>query len=100
MGRKCKHTPFSLIHNAAILFNPVKIAESFKFFFANIGPNIAKRISKRKKSPIAYLNDKILNHFCFYPITPNEIIKIIKSFLTTNYPVLIASTNIYTEELR
>ena len=40
-------------------------------------PNNAKRIPKGKKSPMAYLNDKI---FFFYPTTTDEIIKIIKSF--------------------
>ena len=54
--------------------------KTFNFFFTNIGPNIAKRIPKRRKSPMTYLNHKILRSFFFYPTTPDEIIKIIKSF--------------------
>ena len=66
-----------------LFFNPVKIAEIFNFFIKNIGPNIAKRIPKGKKSIMTYLNDKILKSFFFYPwisTTPDEIIKIIKTF--------------------
>ena len=77
MERKSKRTPCSFKHNCTLLFNPVKTAETFNFFFTNIGPNIAKRISKGKKSPMTYLNDK---SFYFYPTTPDEIIKIIESF--------------------
>ena len=66
MGRKGKRTPCFLKHNRVLLFNPVKVAETFNFFFTNIGPNIAKRIPKGRKSPMTYLND--------------EIVKIIKSF--------------------
>ena len=67
-------------HNSALLFNPVKVAETFNFVFSNIGPNIAKRIPKGKKSPMTYLNDKIWKSFYFYPTTADEIIKIMKSF--------------------
>ena len=80
VGRKSKRTPCSLKHNGVLLFNPVKIAETFNFFFTNIGPNIAKRIAKGRKSPMTYLNDKILKYFFFYPTTVDEIIEIIKSF--------------------
>ena len=66
MRRKSKRTPCSIKNNDVLLFNPVKIAENFNFFFTNIGPNIAKRIPKGRKSPMTYLND--------------EIVKIIKSF--------------------
>ena len=31
-------------------------------------------------SPMTYVNDKILKSFFFYPATPHEIVKIIKSF--------------------
>ena len=79
-GRKSKRTPCSLKGNGVLLFNPVKIAENFNFFFTNIGPNIAKRIPKGRKSPMTYLNDKILKSFFFYSTNPDEIIKIIKSF--------------------
>ena len=54
--RKSKRTPCSLKHKGALLFNPVKIAETFNFFFTNIGPNIAKRILKGKISSMTYLN--------------------------------------------
>ena len=80
MGRKGKRTPCFLKHNGVLPFNPVKVAETFNFFFTNIGPNIAKRIPKGRKSPMTYLNDKILKSFFFYPTTPDETIKIIKSF--------------------
>ena len=66
VGRKGKRTPCFLKHNGVLLFNQVKVAETFNFFFTNIGPNIAKRIPKGRKSPMTYLND--------------EIVKIIKSF--------------------
>ena len=66
MGRKGKRTLCFLKHNGVLPFNPVKVAETFNFFFTNIGPNIAKRIPKGRKSPMTYLND--------------EIVKIIKSF--------------------
>ena len=46
--RKSKRTPGSLKYNGALLFNPVKIAETFNFFFTNIGTNIGKRIPKGK----------------------------------------------------
>ena len=80
-GRKSKRTPCSLKHGV-LLFNPVKIAETFNFFFTNIERNIAKRIPKGRKWPMTYLNDKILKlkSFFFYLTTPDEIIKIIKSF--------------------
>ena len=70
--------PTGLKHNGTLLFNPVKRAETVKFFFTNVGPNIAKWIPKGKKSPMTYLNDKILKSFYFYPTTLDEIIKIIK----------------------
>ena len=80
VGRKSKRTAYSLKHNSVLLFSLVKIAETFNFFFTNIGPNIAKTISKGKKSPMTYLNDKVLKSFFKYSTTPDEIIKIIKSF--------------------
>ena len=81
VGRKSKRTPCSSKHSGVLLFNPGKKAETFNFFFfTNIGPNIAKRIPKGKKSPMTYLNDKILKSFFFYSTNPDEIIKIIKSF--------------------
>ena len=80
MGRKCKSTQCSLKHNGVLLFNPVKIAETFNFFVTNSGPNIVKRISKGKKSPMTCLNNKILKSLYFYLTTPDEIIKIIKFF--------------------
>ena len=46
VGRKTKSTPCSLKRNRALLFSRVKKAETFNFFFINIGPNIAKRIPK------------------------------------------------------
>ena len=33
VGRKNKRTPCSLKHNGALLFNSVKIAETFNFFY-------------------------------------------------------------------
>ena len=80
VGRKSKRTPCSLKHNGILLFNPVKTAGTFNFFFTNIETNIAKKIPKGRKSPMTYLNDKILKSFFFYPTTPDETIKIIKSF--------------------
>ena len=80
MGRKSKRTPCSLKHSSILLFNPVQTPRTFNFFFTNIGTNIAKRIPKGRKSPMTYLNDKILKSFFFYSTTPDEIIKIIKSF--------------------
>ena len=80
MGRKTTCTPCSLKHNSFLLFNPVKTDETFNLFFTNIGPNIAKRIPKGKKSPMTYLNVKILKSFFFYPSTPDKTIKITKSF--------------------
>ena len=77
---KSKRTPCSLKHKGVLLFNPVKIAETLNFFLTNIGPNIANRIRKGRKSPMTYLNDKILKSSFFYPTTPDEIIKITKSF--------------------
>ena len=80
MGRKITCTPCSLKHNSFLLFNPVKTDETFNLFFTNIGPNIAKRIPKGKKSPMTYLNVKILKSFFFYSTTPDSTIKIIRSF--------------------
>ena len=80
MGRKSKRTPCSLKHSSILLFNPVQTPRTFNFFFTNIGTNIAKRIPKGRKSPMTYLNDKILKSFFFYPTTPDGTIKIIKSF--------------------
>ena len=48
VGRKSKRTAYSLKHNSVLLFSLVKIAETFNFFFTNIGPNIAKIIHKGK----------------------------------------------------
>ena len=80
VGRKSKRTPCSLKYSGVLVFSPVKIAETFNFFFTNIVPNTAKRIPKGRKSPMTYLNDNILKSFFFYPATPDEIIKIIKYF--------------------
>ena len=60
VGRKNKSTLCSLKNNSALLFNPLKIAETFNFFFTNIEPNMAKRIPKGKKSPMACLKNKFL----------------------------------------
>ena len=46
--RKSKPTPGSLKHNGALLFNPVKIDETFNFSFTNIGTSTGKRIPKGK----------------------------------------------------
>ena len=52
--------------------------------FANIEPNIEKRIPEAKKSPITYLNDKVLKSFFFQLTTPDKLTKIIKSFSNNN----------------
>ena len=80
MRKKSKSTSCSLKNNGALLFNPLKMAETFNFFFTNIGPNMAKRAPQGKKSPMAYLKNKFLNLHYFYPVTPNKVIKIIKCF--------------------
>ena len=80
VGRNSNHNPCSLKHNGVLLFNSRKIAETFNFIFTNIGSNSAKRISKRKMSPMTFLNDKILKPFFVYPTTPDEIIITIKYF--------------------
>ena len=78
--------PFALLskweEKVNVLDAPENIttSETFNFFFTNIGTNIAKRIPKGRKSPMTYLNDKILKSFFFYPTTPDKTIKIIKSF--------------------
>ena len=78
MGRKSKRTPCSLKHNGALLFNPVKIGETFNFQLLDL--TLQKEFLKEKTLPMTYLNNKILKSFSFYPTTPDEIIKIIKSF--------------------
>ena len=45
---------------------------------------LQKEFLKEIKSPMTYLNDKILKSFQFYPTTPDEIIKIIESFSNNN----------------
>ena len=37
--KKSKSSSCSLKNNGALLFNSLKIAETFNFFFINIGPN-------------------------------------------------------------
>ena len=46
--RESKSAPCSLKQNGALLFNPVRIAETFNFFFPNIGRDTTKRIPKGK----------------------------------------------------
>ena len=95
VGRKVKFNPCFWKHNGALFFNLIKKAETFNFFFTNIGLNIVKRIPKGKKSLKTYLKNKILKSFYFYPTTPDEIIKTIKCSLTTNHAVVIAYQNLY-----
>ena len=86
MGRKSKCIPCSLKHNGALLFKPVKIAQTFNIFVTNIEPNFAKTIPKGKDLPMTYLIDRSLKSLYFYLITPDEIIKIIKSFCNNKSP--------------
>ena len=78
------YTPCSLKHNSILLSNPVEIAETFYFFFTNIGPNTAKRLTKGKTSPTTYLNGKTLKSFFCCPTTPDEITRSFNVSLTTN----------------
>ena len=45
-----------------------------------LGLTLQKEFLKEKKSPMTYLNVKILKSFFFYPSTPDKTIKITKSF--------------------
>ena len=49
VGRKSKSTPYSLKHNGALPFDPLKVAETFNILFTNVEKRIAKRIPKGKK---------------------------------------------------
>ena len=47
-----------IIDNNISINNPAEIAEKFKIFFANIGPDLAKSIPTSKKQPTSYLKNE------------------------------------------
>ena len=69
-----------------LTFQPSKDSSTFNIFFTNIEPNFAKTIPKGKDLPMRYLTDRSLKSLYFYLITPDEIIKIIKSFCNNKSP--------------
>jgi len=62
--------------------DPIEIANRFCHYFSNIGPNLEKQISSTTLpiSPVAYLNEKVLNTMTLEPITESEVAKICNSF--------------------
>ena len=53
--------------------NPKDIADRFNKFFTNIGPTLAKSISKSSSLPLKYLNEKIKESVLFSPVLENEV---------------------------
>ena len=65
-----KTCPSSILHNNNLIDSPSKIAETFNDYFVSIGIDIAKKITKAKKTHYDYLG----NYFqeCFYLNPTNE----------------------------
>ena len=68
-----------LLENGKQVDDPVKMANMFNNYFVNVGGNIDKSIPRSRKSPMAYLLDRIPNSIFLTPVTEGEIEIIIES---------------------
>ena len=55
----------------------LEIANKFCQYFANIGPNLAKKIQERSKSPLEYMDGNFPNSMVFNLVSENEIINVL-----------------------
>ena len=62
-----------IIQNETDLTDPKQVANAFNDYFANVGVNLARLISKVNKLPLEYLKNPISNNFYLFPITPSEV---------------------------
>ena len=68
-----------LLKKGKCIGDPVKMANSFNYYFVDVGSNIDKSISRTKISPTDCLKNRNSNSFFLTPVTEQEIEVIIQS---------------------
>ena len=71
------------LNNGTVTDDKKVISESFKKFFINIGPTLAKSIPFIDKSPLNSMGDRILESLYLQPVTCEEINNILVSLKNT-----------------
>ena len=78
--RKTSNFPSYIKFEGKKIIDNQEIVNSFNNYFANVGKNLASRISIENKSFETYLKQNIMTSFSFELIERNEVEKIIKGF--------------------
>lgn len=66
------------------LNSPTEIAEQFNKHFSDLGPNLAKKIIPPSKSFHEFLTRSPTPTMSFFPVSPDEIIQIVKELKTSH----------------
>ena len=72
--------------NEEEIFNPTHIANRFREYFTNIGPNLAKSIPASDKSHRSFLNGGFINSFFLQSASEQEVTEICSSFRSGTAP--------------
>jgi len=70
--------------NGNTIDNPEIIVNHFNKYFANVGPELAKKIKKVSKKPTDYMENRSLNSMYLSPTTQFEVIEVITKLKNTN----------------
>ena len=70
-------TPSKFVINNKIVTDTNVISDSFKFFYVNIGPDLAKKIPKCDRDPLSYIPNNIRGSIFLKDVTYSEVSKII-----------------------
>ena len=67
-----------IIHNNETITDDHLIANSFNYFFVNVGPELANRIQSSPISASRYMKTQIVNSIFLETVSPEELLQVIK----------------------
>ena len=74
--------PKEMVDNDIVLTKPVDIANKLNHSFATKGPKLAQKLPRSNKSHKDFMSPRVLNYLKFDPISAEEIINIVRAFVT------------------
>ena len=70
---QCSHSPSKLKNNETEITDATRIANELNEFFANVGTNLANKISSVDATPADYLPPNLTSNFYIFPTSASEI---------------------------
>ena len=85
-SQKIQHDTISLLENDTVIDNIQDIVNIFSNYFANVGQNLDRNLEQNDISPYQHIN-RNERTFYLFPMTPDEVVKIISKLKITRTPI-------------